>query len=214
MAKMKYYNGSSWDLLDSDTVDGKHANNTANNIPVIDAGGFLPVSIMPAFTATTNGIVPTPGATSTVKYLRADGTWQIPPDTNTTYSTFTTTVNGLVPNPGTTSTTKYLRADGTWAIPPLGTVYTAFTTTQEGLVPAPTATNTAKYLRGDGTWQTPPDTQYSIFTSSTSGLVPPGGANATSFLRADGTWQSITIECRTSDPVTPTNGQMWIRTDL
>ena len=33
------------------------------------------------------GLVPSPGTTAgTTKYLREDGTWQVPPDNNTTYS--------------------------------------------------------------------------------------------------------------------------------
>ena len=44
-----------------------------------------------------SGLVPAPSTTSgTTKYLREDGIWQVPPDTNTTYSTATTTTNGLM----------------------------------------------------------------------------------------------------------------------
>lgn len=42
------------------------------------------------------GLVPAPAAGSQAKYLRADGTWQTPPDTNTTYSVATTSANGLM----------------------------------------------------------------------------------------------------------------------
>lgn len=43
------------------------------------------------------GLVPAPAAGSqTTKYLRADGTWQTPPDTNTTYSVATASANGLM----------------------------------------------------------------------------------------------------------------------
>lgn len=47
-----------------------------------------------ASAAGTSGLVPVPAAGSQVKYLRADGTWQTPP--NTTYSVATTTTNGLM----------------------------------------------------------------------------------------------------------------------
>ncbi len=43
-----------------------------------------------------SGLVPAPTAGNQTKYLRADGTWQTPPDTNTTYSTATTSANGLM----------------------------------------------------------------------------------------------------------------------
>lgn len=43
------------------------------------------------------GLVPAPAAgTQGSKYLRADGTWQTPPDTNTTYGTASQSANGLM----------------------------------------------------------------------------------------------------------------------
>lgn len=42
------------------------------------------------------GLVPAPAAGAQAKYLRADGTWQTPPDTNTTYSAATSSNLGLV----------------------------------------------------------------------------------------------------------------------
>ncbi len=36
--------------------------------------------------AGTAGLVPAPSAGAATRYLRSDGTWQVPPDTNTTYS--------------------------------------------------------------------------------------------------------------------------------
>jgi hypothetical protein len=75
------------------------------------------------FTRSANGLTPAaPAGTGTTRYLREDGTWQVPPDTdtdtNTTYSNFTRTVSGLVPNPGGSTTNRYLREDGTWVVPP------------------------------------------------------------------------------------------------
>lgn len=45
-------------------------------------------------TAGTHGLVPAPAAGAAIRYLRSDGTWQVPP--NTTYSTATTSANGLM----------------------------------------------------------------------------------------------------------------------
>lgn len=42
------------------------------------------------------GLAPAPSAGASNRYLRSDGTWQVPPDTNTTYSVATTSVNGLM----------------------------------------------------------------------------------------------------------------------
>lgn len=69
------------------------------------------------------GLVPKPVAGNQNKYLRGDGTWQTPPDTNTTYSNMTgatTSVagtSGLVPAPTAGSPDRFLSANGTWKFP-------------------------------------------------------------------------------------------------
>ena len=88
-------------------------------------------------TGAAAGLVPAPSTTAgTTKYLREDGTWQVPP--NTTYSNFVKSGSGakagLVPAPSTTAgTTKYLREDGTWQVPP-NTTYSDATTSAHGLL--------------------------------------------------------------------------------
>ena len=42
------------------------------------------------------GLVPAPAAGAQAKYLRGDGTWQTPPDTNTTYGAATQSAAGLM----------------------------------------------------------------------------------------------------------------------
>lgn len=42
------------------------------------------------------GLVPAPTQGASNRYLRSDGTWQVPPDTNTTYSVATQSANGLM----------------------------------------------------------------------------------------------------------------------
>lgn len=42
------------------------------------------------------GLVPAPSQGNANRYLRSDGTWQVPPDTNTTYSAATTSTAGLM----------------------------------------------------------------------------------------------------------------------
>ena len=66
------------------------------------------------------GMVPAPAAGNQNKYLRGDGTWQVP--ANTTYSNFVKSGSGakagLVPAPSTTAgSTKYLCENGTWSVP-------------------------------------------------------------------------------------------------
>ncbi len=68
------------------------------------------------------------------EYLRRDGTWTVPPDTNTTYGAFvgaTVSLNGsagLVPQPLIANRLQFLRGDGAWGLPSksdvgLGSVY-------------------------------------------------------------------------------------------
>ncbi len=42
------------------------------------------------------GLVPAPAAGAATRYLRSDGTWQVPPDTNTTYGAASASANGLM----------------------------------------------------------------------------------------------------------------------
>lgn len=42
------------------------------------------------------GLVPAPATGANNRYLRSDGTWQVPPDNNTTYSLATKSANGLM----------------------------------------------------------------------------------------------------------------------
>lgn len=42
------------------------------------------------------GLVPAPAQGASNRYLRSDGTWQVPPDTNTTYPLATQSANGLM----------------------------------------------------------------------------------------------------------------------
>lgn len=73
--------------------------------------------------SSANGLAPKSDG-STNKYLRADGSWQIPPNTDTKYNNFTgasasTNGNaGLVPAPNMGDQNKYLKADGSWSTPP------------------------------------------------------------------------------------------------
>ena len=155
------------------------------------------------------GLVPKPSTTAgTTKYLREDGTWAVPPDTNTVYThpAYTTKSSGLykitVDATGHVSgATAATKADITGlGIPAQDTTYSTMTAATasaagtSGLVPAPAAGKQASFLRGDGTWVVPTNTTYSNFVKSGSsakaGLVPAPSTTAgtTKYLREDGTW--------------------------
>ena len=59
-----------------------------------------------------NGLAPKL-AGGTTKYLRADGTWAVPPDNNTTYSVATTTAAGLMPQLSNNEN-DFLNGKGVW----------------------------------------------------------------------------------------------------
>ena len=74
-----------------------------------------------------NGLAPKlPNETSTTKYLRQDGTWQVPP--NTTYGLASTSTDGLL-RKLTGNTSQWMRGDGTWQ-----TAQNNATTTEAGYV--------------------------------------------------------------------------------
>lgn len=128
----------------------------------------------------TGGLTPaSPKDGYNTKYLRADGTWVVPP--NTTYSQISRGGSaGLAPGlPSGSGTTKYLREDGNWQVPP-NTTYSdmsaasATTAGAHGLVPAPAAGDNTKFLRGDKTWAVPTNTTYGKATTSSLGLIQTG----------------------------------------
>lgn len=108
------------------------------------------------------GFVPAPSAGAATRYLRSDGTWQTPPDTNTVYTHPTTPGNRHVPAGGSSGQILRWGADGTavWGADN-NTTYaamagaTASSAGKAGLVPAPAAGNQASFLRGDGAWAVP-----------------------------------------------------------
>lgn len=82
-----------------------------------------------------------PNETSTTKYLRQDGTWEVPPNDNTIYedmkgaTTGAAGTHGLAPAPAAGAANRYLRSDGTWAVPPNdNTTYEDATQSQRGLM--------------------------------------------------------------------------------
>ena len=85
------------------------------------------------------GFVPAPAAGAQGKFLRGDGTWQVP--ANTTYSDMAGATgsaagtHGLVPAPAAGKQNSFLKGDGTWATP-TNTTYSNATTSAAGLMSA------------------------------------------------------------------------------
>lgn len=76
---------------DADTLDGKHAASFATS-----SHSHSNMTAASASAAGKAGLVPAPSAGAQGKYLRGDGTWQTPPDTNTTYGAATQSAAGLM----------------------------------------------------------------------------------------------------------------------
>lgn len=103
--------------------------------------------------AGTAGYCPAPAKGDNTKYLRGDGTWQTPPDTNTdTNTTYSLSKSGrtitLTGSDGTTTSVTDSNTN-TWTALKGATDTTAGTA---GYAPQPKAGDNTKYLRGDGTW--------------------------------------------------------------
>lgn len=139
----------------------------------------------------TAGLVPAPadGTAAAGKYLKADGTWATPPDTDTdtTYSVVTSSADGLAPQLPASAAGKFLKADGTWEVPPdtdTDTTYSDFggadgsSVGSAGLVPQPGATDNVNYLKGDGSWAAA-GTVTSIDATTNGGLKTAGGSAIT-----------------------------------
>lgn len=123
-------------------LNGKAASSHSHSNATTSAAGFLPKL-----------------GGGTTNFLRADGTWAKPPDTNTTYSNMTGATSsdagkaGLVPAPAAGKQTSFLRGDGTWVVP-TNTTYGLASTTANGLLRQLNG-STSQFMRGDGTWATP-----------------------------------------------------------
>lgn len=132
----------------------------------------------------TAGYAPAPTKGNPNRYLRSDGTWAVPPDTNTVYTHPTSPGNRHIPAGGSSGQILRWSSDGTavWG-PDNNTTYSVFKGATNnaaggsGLVPAPATGNAGKYLRGDGTWATPTNT---VYTHPNSGVTA-------------GTYRSVTV---------------------
>lgn len=118
-----------------------------------------------SFTRSKDGLVPHPTTSTSTRYLREDGGWQVPP--NTTYNAVSTASSGLAPALSGDAT-QYLNGAGNWTKPPdSNTTYNVVSTSANGLAPKLSG-NASQYLNGNGGWTTPADENTDENVSQTS----------------------------------------------
>lgn len=115
------------------------------------------------------GLVPAPSTTAgTTKYLREDGTWQVPPDTNTTYSAATTSANGLMTAAMVTKLNGIAEGANKYTLPTAGSSLGGVKTTS-------TVTSTSGYtacpIISGVPYYKDTNTTYSAATTSANGLM-------------------------------------------
>lgn len=163
-------------VLDNTTVRDSHKIVGSGATTVTsDANGVITISSTDNNTTygvvstTANGLAPKRDG-STTKFLRGDGTWAVPPDTNTVYTHPTTSGNKHIPSGGSSGQILRWSADGTavWGADN-NTTYSAATQSAQGLMSAADK----KKLDGIATGAN----AYSLPTASSSTL---GGVKTTS----------------------------------
>ena len=148
-------------------------NDTAQIVTLRPSSGSDTTATIAAMTGASSstagkaGLVPKPAAGDQSKFLRADGTWVIPSNTDTkvTQSISSDTTGKTYPlifsyyEVGSTTTTAQTvsRKDTIYATPKDGSITaTNFIGNINGFAfPTAASGDSAKYLRGDGTWATP-----------------------------------------------------------
>ena len=152
--------------------------------------------------AGTAGYVPAPTAGAANRYFRSDGTWTVPPNTNTTY-TLTKSGSTITLNGSDGSETSVTDSNTTYSLSSFGVTATAtelnymdgvtsnVQTQLNGKAASSHSHNTAStsaagflrqlngstssYLRGDGTWATPPNTTYSNMSGASTSAAGKAG---------------------------------------
>lgn len=99
-------------------LDCAEAGGTNQYIKTISqTDGVISVGTGGLFTGAVAGLVPASSTSSgKTKYLREDGSWVVPPDTNTTYSVVTSTKNGLAPAIGTVASATIATQADEWVL--------------------------------------------------------------------------------------------------
>lgn len=204
---------SVYDTNGDGIVDNAAKVNGLTVLTAVPVGAKFTDTTYSAFKAATasaaggTGLVPAPAAGAQAKYLRADGTWQTPPNTVYTHPAYTARTSGLykimvdatghvfgveavskaditaLGIPGQDTNTTYSNM----------TAATASAAGKAGLVPAPAAGKQASFLRGDGTWAVPTNTTYGVATQSANGLMAADDKKKLDGLKDENVIRNVTL---------------------
>ncbi len=173
--------GAQVNVIEAITVDGNPQSASQKTVDI------------PKYTGSDAGVVPPrDSGDTTTKFLREDGTWQVPAGGGGGGGS----VNSVSMNNGSSIT-----PDGSGNVNlPLATNEAGSSPT-DGIMSAADKVRLDSYpdlpqspaghfLKDDGTWDEPTDTTYSTFTSAADGLVPKSSSSGDTgkFLKGDGTW--------------------------
>ena len=170
--------------------------------PTTDTNTWIAFKGATTSAAGTAGYVPAPTAGAANRYFRSDGTWTVPPNTNTTY-TLTKSGSTITLNGSDGSETSVTDSNTTYSLSSFGVTATAtelnymdgvtsnVQTQLNGKAASSHSHNTAStsaagflrqlngstssYLRGDGTWATPPNTTYSNMSGASTSAAGKAG---------------------------------------
>lgn len=170
--------------------------------PTTDTNTWIAFKGATTSAAGTAGYVPAPTAGAADRYFRSDGTWTVPPNTNTTY-TLTKSGSTITLNGSDGSETSVTDSNTTYSLSSFGVTATAtelnymdgVTSNVQTQLNSKAASShshniastsaagflrqlngsTSNYLRGDGTWATPPNTTYSNMSGASTSAAGKAG---------------------------------------
>lgn len=133
--------------------------------------------------AGTAGYVPAPTAGAANRYFRSDGTWTVPPNTNTTY-TLTKSGSTITLEGSDGSSSEVTDANTTYTLSSFGVTATA---TELNYMDGVTS-NVQTQLNGKAA----SSHSHSTATTSAAGFLRQLNGSTSNFLRGDGTWATPT----------------------